>query len=1526
MSAEQESSTTQEQWTGGYNIESVLSSVNAPSLDSDEDSMTDSECGDVQIFRRADNLVSDLSMELLYEEDAVKVIADDDDHILPNCEGSFTKLHATAETKPTSDQSILSPGIPGDGAFDNFHGGKMDREAKDQQRTPKSGWLKQEHIQRKHDDPLLPPLKLTEQWDMNLILQQLTEEGTMLDLAPEDSVVEDLPPSLLSFESSIKKRQDRIMEQLVELSVRQLQALPPVQQSSQEQKEAASIQPSDRLSLPKRVTSVWHSEHTSTVCIDLRDTLPNALVKTGTENNPEGQKNELKRNNLPLNESEHTCKSMLLRQLRSTKRESSSDTYDNRLQQAHANGHEHEDKIPTSRRRRLEKRSDVGQYTPQSPEKGCSVTEQDLKEEEPQKSNLEPPEIIQIQTIPAEMMDREKLEKERKSRQRMQTQLEGMKPLHSVSGRQPMAQQTPVLFHLEASYSPEMDILPLCSREEMLLLTIRLSSCGQTVTPAQHSGRFPASSLSQANIYHALLVWLITLVSPLNPQGEAEAPFQVLGLQQVWREEGLALYACVSPRHVGAHPSPKIRKHKGKERLRGTSSFYQQMSLYLSHTTLQSVTCWREELSHQLQGQLFTLNVNVPSVRLSSITVLNPDPEAVYKVFSSSSGFFWQTLETEEKLCPLSPNISTDNDMEVVPVVLFDTLLRCPIAFHHTLHLILTAGLEVCGLRLLYPQSSTLQSDFGKGLNSNAIGDTQYPPFLALALRGSHALELWGNISGPCDPMLARLTDQNSLSAVYGQTKEKPLLHYSRTSGCILRDLSLWFGGRIRSNDCMKIGIQNPPRGRSLSPAEKDCISQESHLCRPAALLTATTQGDIFLAVSPAIPPYAYGDIIHTCCQRGFSIHGLQNLRFSSKRAAMMNMSSSQVSIFCPDKPSPQLEGELYTALPKPRLHCLLLLLRRENAGHHIPALVQGLMNDLAEQGLLGVIRCRLSCPSDLDPMLCFHAAPYSDALLQALGASLHAVPDPSSAVLDILSRRPFPFDTEAEQVVILTMSGGQTLQRAGHFLRQIFRLRAKKQEVVSGCGFEGFEVLGLKWLPRLSRLQAKEITPYEVGDRQWQSDIEQLTSNPALVCVLRRIHAFTSLAQAIKQMVPVKGKMQSRLIMSAAPEITFRQAVLIFTDRDLVSDAQSRPLLKYTVPPGIYYKARGAEDWRGQTESIFTYMLSGPPLLYTVLILKPGSWSSKLGKILRKVNTQKFVLVGLKLVNLTREESLHIIPEEAKQDEASCQAHCDYLTSAPCLVLCLQRINAVLKLLELLGPEDPRVCKDKDQFLWRAQYGTSVVHNGMYGSTSYQAAIQDLKCFFPGGLICDHQSLVLEKEKISRLTRDVLLDTSAQRRTLKSQACQPGPSQHKGLLFTSALCQTTCLLFPAVALQGSSPAFIQGLEKLAEKEFHVTGVRLTVFDQSQAQIVAELYTTKDSWSSEYNAVMEGPCLLIAAQRDNAVTCFHSLMGSTNLQNGQNFTQSLLSPQSQPQANKILSCVFDSLTPDSIHQIVPQAL
>ena len=41
----------------------------------------------------------------------------------------------------------------------------------------------------------------------------------------------------------------------------------------------------------------------------------------------------------------------------------------------------------------------------------------------------------------------------------------------------------------------------------------------------------------------------------------------------------------------------------------------------------------------------------------------------------------------------------------------------------------------------------------------------------------------------------------------------------------------------------------------------------------------------------------------------------------------------------------------------------------------------------------------------------------------------------------------------------------------------------------------EGFELLGIKWLPGLSTQHAKELTPFEVGDKNWKPSIQMLTS-----------------------------------------------------------------------------------------------------------------------------------------------------------------------------------------------------------------------------------------------------------------------------------------------------------------------------------------------------------------------------------------------------------------------------------------------
>lgn len=56
-------------------------------------------------------------------------------------------------------------------------------------------------------------------------------------------------------------------------------------------------------------------------------------------------------------------------------------------------------------------------------------------------------------------------------------------------------------------------------------------------------------------------------------------------------------------------------------------------------------------------------------------------------------------------------------------------------------------------------------------------------------------------------------------------------------------------------------------------------------------------------------------------------------------------------------------------------------------------------------------------------------------------------------------------------------------------------------------------------------------------------------------------------------------------------------------------------------------------------------------------------------------------------------------------------------MTSGPVVALCLQRENAVGRLLEVLGPSDPRAAKRQSQFFLRGSFGEDCIQNGFYGT-----------------------------------------------------------------------------------------------------------------------------------------------------------------------------------------------------------------
>jgi nucleoside diphosphate kinase len=147
--------------------------------------------------------------------------------------------------------------------------------------------------------------------------------------------------------------------------------------------------------------------------------------------------------------------------------------------------------------------------------------------------------------------------------------------------------------------------------------------------------------------------------------------------------------------------------------------------------------------------------------------------------------------------------------------------------------------------------------------------------------------------------------------------------------------------------------------------------------------------------------------------------------------------------------------------------------------------------------------------------------------------------------------------------------------------------------------------------------------------------------------------------------------------------------------------------------------------------------MQAGPRLICSLLIAKPHVVARSLGKLLKKVTQEGFSVIGMRQVMLSEPEARHIVPAENAQvcplvllnslaemlslkDEVLCKMHVDYLMSAPCVLLCVQRENAVKHLLDLVGPEDPASARRLSSFLWRGVFGTDAVANALYSEPSF--------------------------------------------------------------------------------------------------------------------------------------------------------------------------------------------------------------
>ena len=202
---------------------------------------------------------------------------------------------------------------------------------------------------------------------------------------------------------------------------------------------------------------------------------------------------------------------------------------------------------------------------------------------------------------------------------------------------------------------------------------------------------------------------------------------------------------------------------------------------------------------------------------------MKQDPELARKVFTAPVGFFWQTIENTETFYEANQYITDVNfETQTTMSLVYKKVYRDPRAMMGILNRVLQTGLDLAGLRLVYPTPDLMlvaqglpRGSLSPRTENTAKSDmlNNIGPIFAFAMRGAYARTVWLDTIGPSDPALARKTDPNSLCALYGGvSRDECLLFSPRDPNRVMAELVRWFGGRVPANGVIDVGSSAKPQ------------------------------------------------------------------------------------------------------------------------------------------------------------------------------------------------------------------------------------------------------------------------------------------------------------------------------------------------------------------------------------------------------------------------------------------------------------------------------------------------------------------------------------------------------------------------------------------------------------------------------------------------------------------------------------------------------------------------------------------
>lgn len=128
-----------------------------------------------------------------------------------------------------------------------------------------------------------------------------------------------------------------------------------------------------------------------------------------------------------------------------------------------------------------------------------------------------------------------------------------------------------------------------------------------------------------------------------------------------------------------------------------------------------------------------------------------------------------------------------------------------------------------------------------------------------------------------------------------------------------------------------------------------------------------------------------------------------------------------------------------------------------------------------------------------------------------------------------------------------------------------------------------------------------------------------------------------------------------------------------------------------------------------------------------TLSIIKPdGVRQGDAGNILAMIEEAGFRILGLRMIQMTKRHAEGFYAVHKKVHFFGSLT--EFMSSGPCIVLVLEKDNAIDDLRRLMGATDP---EDADEGTIRKLFGTSVEANVIHGSDSPESAATEIPYFF---------------------------------------------------------------------------------------------------------------------------------------------------------------------------------------------------